>query len=252
MENKLIKKNKSFRGQSGQVVLIVMLVSALVLTLGLSASRQATVETKIDTDQELLKKAFNMAESGVDYYLGTGSTQYTFDVGTSSLANLNITNIGGGSSLVSDGIAVEGSTEVFWLVGHDNTTNDGLSTSIYYSGTTIDICSPTGDGNFKIDYFYKNGINFNVSRSYQTTSNRCIRNFAVGGGNIPILVAVTPVGFQTKIILTGPVPFPVQGEEISSTGQVGSVNTVVRVINKYQVPTFMLEAITAGGDVLSR
>lgn len=252
MENKLINKTKCFRGQSGQVVLIVMLVSALVLTLGLSASRQATVETKIDTDQELLKKAFNMAESGVDYYLGTGLTQYTFDAGTSSLANLNVTNIGGGSSLASDGVIVEGNTEVFWLVGHDNATGDGLSTSVYYTGTTIDICSPTGDGNFKIDYFYKNGINFNVSRSYQTTSNKCIRNFAVGGGSIPILVAVTPVGSQTKIILTGSVPFPVQGEEISSTGQVGSVNTVVRVINKYQVPTFMLEAITAGGDVLSR
>jgi len=58
-----IQKHKT-NNQQGQVVLMVLLASALILTLGLSASRQATVETKIDTDQEMLKKAFNAAISG--------------------------------------------------------------------------------------------------------------------------------------------------------------------------------------------
>jgi hypothetical protein len=248
MENKLINKNKYFKDQKGQVILIVMLVSALVLTLGLSASRQATVETKIDTDEEMLKKAFNTAESGVDYYLGTGITQYTADAGTSNLANLSVTNVGGGSTLASDGMVSEGNTEVFWLVNHN--ADGSLGTS--YNSGSVNICSPTASGHFKIDYFYQVGGNFKVIRSYQQNNvSNCLNNFSLAAG-APILLAVTPVGFQTSIYLTGGGSFPVQGEEISSVGQVGSVNTVVRVLNKYQVPIFMLDAITSEGNVLSQ
>jgi Tfp pilus assembly protein PilX len=244
MENKLINKNKRFKDQKGQVILIVMLVSALVLTLGLSASRQATVETKIDTDEEMLKKAFNTAESGVDYYLGTGITQYTADAGTSNSANLSVTNIGGGSTLASDGMVSEGNTEVFWLMGHD--TNGNLNTSDYYQKDAVNICSPTASGNFKVDYFYK------VSRSYQQNNvANCLNSFSLAAGT-PVLLAITPINFQTSIYITGNGPFPIQGEEISSVGQVGSVNTVVRVLNKYQVPIFMLDAITSEGNVLSQ
>ena len=60
--------NKKIQGLRGQVVLMVLLASALVLVLGLSAAKQATIETNFDTAQEFLKKAFNAAESGIEYY----------------------------------------------------------------------------------------------------------------------------------------------------------------------------------------
>lgn len=65
------------KSEKGQIALIVLLVSAITMTIGLSLSRKTVTETKIQTDQELLKQAFNTAESGVDYYLGTGKTEYT-------------------------------------------------------------------------------------------------------------------------------------------------------------------------------
>jgi Tfp pilus assembly protein PilX len=71
--------------ESGQVALIVLIVSAVVLTLGLSTSKRTVTENKITTEEGLLKEAFNVAESGIEYYLSTGSTAYT-DVGSSGTA----------------------------------------------------------------------------------------------------------------------------------------------------------------------
>ncbi|MDD2482862.1 MAG: hypothetical protein PHE71_01085 [Candidatus Shapirobacteria bacterium] len=65
MTNK-IKNNQS---NQGQIAIIVLLASAILLTLGMSASRKTVTDTKVDTDEELLKEAFNTAESGINNYL---------------------------------------------------------------------------------------------------------------------------------------------------------------------------------------
>jgi hypothetical protein len=69
-------------------------------------------------------------------------------------------------------------------------------------------------------------------------------------GNTPLLVAVKPIGFATKMAMLGNANFPVQGEEITSTGTVGNdISQVVKIFNQYQVPVFMLDSITAAGNV---
>ena len=113
---KLIKNNNL---KNGQVAIIVLLVSAVLMTLGLSLSKKSTVETKIDTNEELLKEAFNAAESGIDYYLGTGNNNYNAPGGQSS-ALVTTENIGGGSTLnFGEYIPVNG-TEFYWLVNHNS------------------------------------------------------------------------------------------------------------------------------------
>ena len=55
-----IKSN--YKNSAGQVAIIVLLVSAVMLTMGLSMSRKESIDIKIDTNDELLKKAFDAAE----------------------------------------------------------------------------------------------------------------------------------------------------------------------------------------------
>lgn len=245
-------KNKG--KQKGQVVLMVLLASALVLTLGLSASRQATIETKIDTDQELLKKAFNAAESGIEYYLGTGNLTYGDSNSVDGSANLTIDLLGNTQNLSFGNVILEGGSDYFWLVNH--TDNGDIGTTYYSASTsTINVCNSLGAaGSFKIDYYYKIGTVVSKSSVTQATNaSGCVNNFSLAAGN-SLLLVVTPVGtgFAPKIEIQGSSNFPIQGEEISSTGTVDGVNNTVTVVNKFYIPSFLLEAITSGGDVTNQ
>ena len=80
---------------------------------------------------------------------------------------------------------------------------------------------------------------------------------SMGTGNSPLLLVVTPIGGQTSLSLRGTSNFPIQGRKITSVGKAGdvsavaggSVNTKVSVIDRYELPAFMLETITSGGGV---
>lgn len=240
------KKIINFKKQSGQVVLMVLLASALVLTLGLSASKQATVETKIDTDQELLKKAFNAAESGIEYYLGTGDIAY--NSGDETLVDLKVNTVGDVESLSFDNVTLDGSVDYFWLVNHNI---DGSLGTTYYSSSasTVNVCTVDGsDITFKIGYYYVNSGVYGVKNEELDTSGGCVSDFSLADGN-SLLLTVMPIGDSVKIKLTGGSKFPVQGEEISSTGKIEGINNTVTVLNRYVVPTFLLEAVSSGGDV---
>jgi len=244
----------------GQIALIVLLASAVLLTLGLSTSKKATVDTRVDTDQELLKQAFNTAESGVDYYLSTGTTSYTTSDGKSQ-ANVTVSNIGGGANLVSDGLVLQNNTFLFWLVDHTTTGEIGSSG---YSGDNLKIAVDSGFNKaLKVDYFYKKvddtfGVdrfvyNFNggsvVTGASSVTSG--VNEVSMTKIGTPYLIAVTPIGGPTNIALSGSENFPLQGEELTSVGTAVGVNSQVKVNNRYKVPSFMLDAITANGSVLS-
>jgi hypothetical protein len=230
---------------------MVLLASALILTLGLSASRITTTETKIDTDQELLKRAFNTAESGIDYYLATGDVNYSSNNSADGVADLNVTKLGGDVKTLSfNNITLVGSYEYFWLVNHND---DGSLGSTYYSTptSTINICSSKKEeGNFKVDYFYLNGTTYGVSRQVlKSDSDGCIYNFSLSSGS-PLLLTVSPITSAGKIEIEGANNFPIQGEQISATGKIEGVNNTVTVLNRYDV--FLTEGLVSGGDVISK
>lgn len=241
---------KKFRNQQrGQVVLMVLLASALVLTLGLSASRQATIETKIDTDQELLKKAFNVAESGIENYLATGKTQYgegSFD----GSASLDIGVLGNTELLSFENITLPGGVENFILT---DLVEEGIGGTDYYSkkDDTISVCDKNnGNGYFQIDYFYKLGMSINKESETKKTVDGCV-DFDLSAGD-SMLLSVKPINFYPKIEIRGGAKFPIQGEEIKSTGKVDKINNTVTVLNKFSIPTFLLEAVTAEGNVTNK
>jgi len=254
----------------GQVALIVLLVSAVVMTVGLSMSDKAVVETKIDIDEELLKQAFNAAESGIEYYRGVGSTDYVTEDDRTSVS-VTVTDLGGGTQLGLDGYATENKAAFFWLVGHkDDGSIDGDDTA--YGGSTLEICTTVGfDGALKIDYFYKEAGVYKVKRKgFNLEGSGVVSGFVndeivtdgcidvadlLVVGTTPLLLATTPISGGTELSLKGSANFPVQGEEIQAMGTVDEesmgISQKVRVYDVYRVPGFMLDGITAVGSVLS-
>lgn len=269
----IIKSNNQ-----GQIALIILMVSAVVMTIGLSLSKKSVVETKITTDEELLKQAFNVAESGIDYYLGTGGLSFTAGDGKSK-ALIEANSVGGGTNIVNMGDLILANNQSYtWLVGHN--ADGTINMASYFSGNELELCFDADfTGSLKVDFFYYQNPNYQVKRlgydvinsrinGYELVSNPIADCSGVSGmksiiltvplgGNVPLLLAVKPIADSTKIAVVGNDVFPSQGEEIRSSGTAGDitgttnakVNRNVKVINKYFVPAFMLDAITSGGQV---
>jgi len=272
-----LKVKKFIKLRRGQVALVVLVVSAVVMTLGLSLSKRQVEEGKIDADEELLKKAFNAAESGIDYYLGTGETGYT-SPGGDSRAEVSVSTLGGGSILDMEEYTVEGKPELFWLVDHSQ--EGGVSFSGFYEGSSLEVCSNNSfAGSLVVSYFYVDGGVYKIKRegfnlgtvlmvnNFEDKSDIAIDSCGQGEkgvvissllevGTIPLLLTVEPIFSGASLSLKGNADFPIQGKEIESVGMVTAsdvavVTRKVLVKESYQVPSFMLEAITARGSVLS-
>lgn len=256
-KNNSARQNKFNRGQ---IAIIVLLVSAVVLTIGLSSSRKAITDLKVDTNEELLKEAFNTAESGINNYLSSGNKTYTGS--NSSGASVSVTTIGGENSLSSEGLVQDGSNQLFWLVNHDENDNIETGDDDYYSGDTILIKSSKNNVALKIDYFYiDDGGIYQVYRRICKYSgfdasnisdkadfiNDCSSGFTLptSVGN-SLLLSITPIGGATEITIIGSANFPAQGEELTSVGTANNgVNTQIKTRNTYQIPSFLTEAIVA-------
>ncbi len=269
MERRVKMKNKIKNNlRKGQVAIIVMLVSALLITVGLSLSKKTTVETKIDFNEEALKKAFNAAESGIDYYLATGQKTYGSDDNLSE-ANVVTEDIGGEDILNFGELTPEGEIQYFWLVGHDS--NGDLSG--YYNGT-FRVCADPFEGSMEISQYYLNGATYGVKRyGYDFESTNQVNGFSdnfsddcttipIASGGNTILVTVTPIFVGANIYLTGSANFPVQGEKISSTGSAGvvfdgtqeesKINKKLSIERRYKFPYFLLSGIVSETSVLSQ
>lgn len=260
---------------SGQIALIVLLVSTVVMTLGLSLSKKSVVETRVDIDDELLRQAFNAAESGVDYYLATEGDETSYESGDQSMADVSVTDIGNTQTIDFGEYTVEGGMETYWLVGHDSTDDNNIDETDSYGGTRISVCWSEGfSGGLKVDYFYNDGDYKVVRRLYNVNGDDYINgadNVADGanghcpGGRgvdinmigTPLLLAVKPIGSGTRLSIVGNANFPKMGEEIVSEGRAGDVEedegVVVRrkvvVQKRFPVPSFMVDALTARGNI---
>jgi hypothetical protein len=239
------------------------------MVIGLSVSKKTVIETKINTDEELLKQAFNTAESGLDYYLKVGETSYTTDDGRAK-AEISKENIAGTNTYEFEDLTLNSRKSIFWLVSHD--VNGAIDETSVYDGSTVNVCLSKQDGSdftsgaVMLDYYYRgadgnikltrsgyNLENSNVVENFTTLTESCVNNFPTG--DTPLLLVITPIGDAAWITISSETnDFPIQGETITSTGKSGEINTApisrkVKIMNRYKVPFFMLEAITAGGNI---
>jgi len=241
--------------KSGQIVLAVLLVSAVIMTVTMAMTKKTVVQTKINTDEELLKQAFNNAESGLEYYKRTATPVYMSEdkviiakVTSSPSSDYKTKYVGE--------VARMNNPEYLWMVEH---TLSGDIGSIHSSDKviTVTVENESFTGSLKVDLFYlDSGRQYRVSRTgynfvkdkisgYTNVTRKTIDVEIIGQ---PLLLAVTPLFGQTKISFSGN-DLVDQGEKIESTGIQNGVKSVVSVSRRFVVPTFLLDAIVAEGDV---
>lgn len=262
--------------QSGQIALIVLLVSTVMLTVGLAMSKKTVVETSVDTVEEESRQAFNAAESGIDYYLGTGKTDYVAP-GSTDGSKVTITNLAVGNSIATGGAVDQDSVAFFWLVGH--TSDDQIDLTNFYNPLIpmLDLCVRDNLPAVEVGYFYHSSGRYMITRRGYNVAGlgSTIPNFSpiaadagcgsgwnrinlaltmTGVGGTGLLVTARPYGNNSPMVLKGSATsnFPNQGVEISSMGYAGEVKRRVSVWRSYRVPTFLLDAVTAKGRVLSQ
>lgn len=252
-------RNKSVT-QTGQVALIILTVMAIALTLGLSLSQRVITDLEITQEEEKSAQAFSAAEGGVEEALRIldqggdvdselDTVQIAKDLGVDSV-DIETTAVGGQTEFTYPLPVSPGDSAFIWLRDHDE--NGNLLLDQGYGGGSINICWQN-QAAVEIIYFYDSG-GYNISRfAYNSNSTSSIANGfsdptgteCAGldtsasinlGGYTPLFLVVRPFYSETEIGFSGSEAFPVQGNEITSTGEVvrSEEEVISRRIKAYQ------------------
>lgn len=269
----------------GQALIVVLLLLAVVLTVGLAVVSRVTTQLSIATTQEESSRALLAAESGIEYQLGnlglglsTGSIPFSGS-GQSSSFSLTKTILDGPPEVLPPESLVAGESTTVFLADHDTEQELLLDPSVgqYYSGSSLLVCwnkngvdIPTAE----ISIFYRStgATPFIVNRfAYgpggdsiynETTECPAALKSVVGGRNIslvvgkPLLLRVRllgngSTGAQIAVKAESGKTFPSQGVKVKSVGEAGSSSKAVEVFQKYPDPlSFFDIAVYSGGNLV--
>lgn len=267
--------------ESGQAVLIVVLVMVVVLTVGLSVVFRSVTNLRLSTEEQSSQRAFSAAEAGIEQALKQGCISPTPPgTGCASIAQSNfIDNSSGFSATITSLNAAElllnGGTPVVqddgadvWLSRYPDYANQWSGNLIVLWGTTIGDCN-----NAALEVVVISGASkaAAVSKRYvfdPCAARRGTNNFAapVTGANlisgttfnysatIPIasgfIARVVPIYFSSPIGLRGKdlsnnsLALPSQGTQIVSTGTSGSTQRRVNLFQGYpEIPSAFFQYI---------
>jgi type II secretory pathway pseudopilin PulG len=146
----LISGFRKRSNESGQALLVVLLVMSVVLTATLSVVSRSVTDIAVTTYEEESLRAFSAAEAGVEQVLlqGIGVSDPGFDLETNTEFTATTQESSVGDQFVYPKGIVAGESATFWQVSHDS--SDGrLSCSgpqdTCFEGTTMNICWGDGD-----------------------------------------------------------------------------------------------------------
>lgn len=123
--------------QSGQALLIVLLVMAVGLTISLAVISRSITDIRISQQEEESARAFSVAEAGIEESLRAGSaTPVTIGGITATVTEIAQ---GGGTEFDFGGNKFgEGDIQTVWLVEH-NAAGEPDPTAGSYGGSTVDL-----------------------------------------------------------------------------------------------------------------
>lgn len=135
--------------QEGQTVLIVLLMTSVILTIGLSVVSRSVTDIRISNQTQESARAFWFAQGKLEQAIKTNSG-ITSNVSIGVSYNVVKTDVGGGSSLAFPEKVDEGRIVNLWLVDHasngdfSNTFYQGDSVTVYFGngGQTLSASSP--------------------------------------------------------------------------------------------------------------
>lgn len=275
----LLSKKTLYNGymkQSGQALLITLLVLSVAGTIVLSLIGRTTQDVSLSREIEESSQAFSAAEAGLEEALITGSST-TDPITLSSGASYDVTvaDTGGAAGVYTfPKVTPNGTTETLWLVEHNDA--DGTLVEVpTYTSNTLELCwsSETTTPAVVITVLYKEAsdgsyqvakLAFDRDRDSRgnnfvnpgVAGNHCGQNPVYSTNiNFPslgispatdILLAlrIRPVYSDTQLYAeTGGQVLPLQGKRIESTGTTpGGVNRKILVFQQYRSPSSIFDA----------
>ncbi len=134
---------KTSRSNSGQALIIVLLILAVGLTVALSVISRSVTNVRISRQEEESARAFSAAEAGLETALQSGGTE-PVSVGAIT-ANIAKTNQGGDVTFNFGGHEyASGEVATVWLVGHNDVTGEPDPSVFFVPTNRIDVCWNVG------------------------------------------------------------------------------------------------------------
>ena len=261
--------------ESGQVLLITLLVLTIATTVALSLIGRSTTDVAISTQLEESARAFSAAEAGIEEALRSGeSGSEVFSAGASY--SVAVTSIGGAAGTYRfPRKTPRGVTETIWLVAHD--AAGAVVETPTYTAASIGLCwsAETTVPALAVSVLYKEGTDgsYKVARSAfdPDTVRAAANNFSSGGaagtncgianyyrqninftslGITPtqdaiIALRIRPEYADTTLVVDpGAVVLPQQGKRIESTGSTqAGVSRKVIVYQQYRAATTIFDSV---------
>lgn len=264
--------------QSGQALLITLLVLSIAATVVLSIIGRTTTDVAISNQIAESSQAFSAAEAGIEEVLktgiGTGGAK-TLSAGLTYTANP--ADIGGAAgAYVFPGRTGLSTGETLWLVEHN--ADGSLAESPTYTSPSIEICwsSETITPAIIVSVLYKSAGSYKVARgAYDPDPIRVITNkftspTATSGGcgegtatsyrqtltfanfspainpasDILLALRIQPVYADTQIAINASGLIPLQGSRIESSGTTGAgITRKVIVFQEYRSPPTIFDSV---------
>jgi hypothetical protein len=255
----------------GQIVLILVLVTIVSLTIGLSLISRTISDVRISSQIEQSGRAFSAAEAGIETALKgavVGQVVPTIHLGEAT-AQYSVENLGGDSDVFTYPYTEVGSNQTFWLFNHDSDGTYNESNPSYVTNGPIEICWGSDMNNpppaIVISLYYKIGNYYKVAKgAYDEFVRNNFISSDLGGGNycngnfrfhktiIPtadfgiaagaklLFLRLSPVFNRTGIAVKLNGNVSVQGKTIYSVGK-----TLTGIVRKMQVKEgyYMLPAL---------
>ena len=129
--------------QSGEIILIILLVMAVGLTIGLAVASRSITDIRLSNQIEESSRAFSAAEAGIEEILKTGlvgSTSLSGTIGGTDY-DVQLNSLSATNDIFNFPTEIsEGDTQTVWLVEQKADGTGPDDSNIEYASNTITIC----------------------------------------------------------------------------------------------------------------
>jgi hypothetical protein len=247
---------KKGENTSGQALLIILLVLSVALTTGLALVARTTTDISISEKETASSKAFEAAEAGIEEALKAIEagqalpTPFILRPGGEEAAVKVVT-----TGEVTKRQIFPGQATTFWLNKITLNGEDFPAGNISYGGTTLTFCWKGAD-NLEAAVYYKEGVNYKVSRYYLAGGTGC-QELEKGAKIDPLPAGAKFVNVRfystdpsKQLTVTTNEVLPRQGTTVEAEAKVGDVVRKISVFQGWpQVPQFFDFAVLSEGSL---
>lgn len=262
------------KGNSGQALLIILLIMAVILTISLAVVSRSITDLKVSRQEEESARVFSVAETGIEQAMlnpavGLNDTinGVNYQVTCSPEGNQRSFDFGGAKF-------AQGAIQTLWLVGHTGEDPDpsvtpytGSNLALFWGnqGQANDATAPA----LEATLYYRDGGVFKVARyAFDATSRGGFASASYDSSRLyPFQATINslpggvPYALRLKLIynvaevalkVEGNAVFPAQGDCCDSTAvRVESgVTRKVRQCRFYKAPPGIFDYVLfSGGDI---